>query len=126
MSPIKAIAGVHAPLTALTAPSAGQGDFAGVLRGVRGAEERQAARAAAGQLVASTFILPVLAELREDSFLTGPFAPDFGERQFQPLLDQQIADQVTRGANLPLVDVIVNQLLGAEAAPPAQENLHGR
>jgi Rod binding domain-containing protein len=74
--------------------------------------------------VASTFIMPVLAELREGSFLAGPFARGFAERQFQPLLDQQIADSVTRGANFPLVESIVERLMGHEAR--AVEGANGR
>ena len=111
MTAIDAIGRMTLPAEARPAPAAAGGDFASVLRGRR-AEDREAARAAAAQLVASTFIVPVLAEMREGSFLAGPFARGFAERQFQPLLDQQIADRVTSGANFPLVDAIVDQLLG--------------
>jgi Rod binding domain-containing protein len=127
MSAIDAIASlpaeVHGAMSAGAAP-AGEG-FAGILRG-QCAADREAARTAAAQLVSSTFIVPMLAEMREGSFLAGPFAQGFAERQFQPLLDQQIADRVTSGANFPLVEAIVDQLMGAEPKTPAPEGTNGR
>jgi Rod binding domain-containing protein len=126
MTGVPPIANLPSQIWSMTSPLAGKGDFQGILRGLSGAQERGAARVAAAQLVASTFIMPVLAELREGSFLAGPFARGFAERQFQPLLDQQIADQVTGGASLPLVDVIVSRLLGPEAAPPEKGDADGR
>jgi Rod binding domain-containing protein len=127
MSAIEAIASlpaeVHGAMSAGLAP-AGE-DFAGILRGQRAAD-REAARAAAAQLVSSTFIVPMLAEMREGSFLAGPFARGFAERQFQPLLDQQIADRVTSGANFPLVEAIVAKLMGAEPKTPAPGGTNGR
>lgn len=67
-------------------------------------------REAVEQLVASSLVLPSLAVLRESSMSAAPFAPGGAERRFGPLLDQELADQVTQGANFPLVDVIVNRL----------------
>ncbi len=127
MSAIGAIASlpaeVHGAMSA-GASAAGE-DFAGILRG-QCAADREAARAAAAQLVSSTFIVPMLAEMREGSFLAGPFARGFAERQFQPLLDQQIADRVTSGANFQLVEAIVDRLMGAEPKTPVPESTNGR
>ena len=71
-------------------------------------------RGAAEQLVASSLIQPILTQLRESLFAAGPFAPGMAEKQFSPLLDQHLADRIVRGANLPLVDVIVDRLGAAE------------
>ncbi len=127
MSAIEAIASLPAHVRgAAPGGAAGAGDdFAGLLRGQRAAD-REAARAAAAQLVSSTFIVPMLAEMREGSFLAGPFARGFAERQFQPLLDQQIADRVTSGANFALVEAIVDRLMGAEPKTAAPEGPDGR
>lgn len=126
MSAIGSIASLPPPVHGATpAGAVATGDdFAGILRGQRAAD-REAVRAAAAQLVSSTFIVPMLAEFREGSFLAGPFARGFAERQFQPLLDQQIADRVTSGANFPLVETIVEQLMGAEPKSPP-EGSNGR
>ncbi|MHC5003465.1 MAG: hypothetical protein ACYTJ0_10110 [Planctomycetota bacterium] len=70
-------------------------------------------RDAASQLVASAFVLPVLQSVREGPFNDGPLAPGAAERRFAPLLDQHLADRVTRGASFRLVDVIVQRLSGA-------------
>jgi hypothetical protein len=67
-------------------------------------------RTSVEQLVASSLVLPTLATLRESPMSTGPFAPGAAERRFGPLLDQEFADQVTSGANFPLVDAIVSKL----------------
>lgn len=75
-------------------------------------QDRQAVREAAAQLVASTFIMPVLQASHESPFLAAPFAPSFAEQRFQPLLDQQFADRLTSAARFPLIDVIVDRLMG--------------
>ena len=72
----------------------------------------KAAREAATQFVASAFILPVLASLRESSGADGPFAPGPAERRFGPLLDTHIADHVAEAARFPLVDTLVDRLIG--------------
>lgn len=87
--------------------------FARVLEHAAAGDDRQKLREAAGQLVSSGFIVPVLASLRESQFLEAPFAPNAAEKRFAPLLDQQIADRIVSAANFPLVDVIVDRLTGA-------------
>ena len=47
--------------------------------------------------------------MREHSQATGPFAPNISEKRFGPLMDQHIADRITKAANFPLVDVIVDR-----------------
>ncbi len=88
--------------------------FSQVLGNLAGSEDRAAVREAASQLVSSTFIMPVLQSLRESPFVGPPFEPGFAEQRFQPLLDEQVADRITGAANFPLVDVIVDRLLGPD------------
>ena len=78
-------------------------------------QQAEQAREAAQQMVASAFIMPGLAELRESPFLTGPFAPGAAERRFGPLLDQHVADGITASHRFPLTDQITEHLLSAEA-----------
>ena len=54
---------------------------------------------------------------RESSMAAGPFAPGDAERRFGPMLDQQLADRITRTARFPLIDRIEQQI--ADAARPA-------
>jgi hypothetical protein len=70
---------------------------------------------AAEQLVAGVLVLPVLDQLRESSQAAPPFAPGDAERRFGPLLDQALADRITRSANFPLVDRVREHLLGPDA-----------
>lgn len=67
-------------------------------------------RNAAEQLVASAFLVPMLAEVRDSSFGVGAFAPNIVEKRFGPMLDQQIADHVISAGRLGLVDAIVERL----------------
>lgn len=89
------------------------GDFAGAM---------QQAREAAVELVSSAFIVPILERLHESPFQVEPFAPNFAEKRFAPLLDEKIADRIVGSANFKLVDAIVERL-GARvtAARPTQE-----
>ncbi len=109
-----------------SAPSAGPTSFDSVVVGRREAvfstlldhasetQDREAVRQAAAQLVASTFIMPILQSMHDSPFVKPPFAPGFAEKQFQPLLDQQVADRLTSAARFPLIDVITDRLMGPE------------
>ena len=99
------------PLSAAGAAGAG-GEFGHSLALALGPDDREALRAAASQLVASTFVQPLLSRLRESPFLEGPFAPGLAEKQFAPLLDQHLADRIVQGGSFPLVDLIVERLAG--------------
>ncbi len=80
---------------------------------------RPAAREAATQLVASALLVPVLDALYERPLAEPPFAPTAAEKRFAPLLSQHLADRIIGAANFPLVDAILDRLLGPEA--PASE-----
>ena len=112
-----------APLTGPTSFNAivvgrGGAGFSAVLGRASADGDREIVRQAAAQLVASTFIMPVLQSMHDSPFLKPPFAPGFAEKQFQPLLDQQVADRLTSAARFPLIDVIVDRLMGPENPTP--------
>ena len=75
------------------------------------------ARDAAEQLVAITFVQPVLQQLRESDGAAPPFAPTQGERQFRALLDAELAREITSAAQFPLVDRLARDLLRLPPEP---------
>lgn len=85
----------------------------------------KAAEAAEG-LVATTFIEPILKQVRESNDAPPPFGPSNAEKQFSALLDTKLSDEIVHAANFPLVERITQQLLqnmpALEAAdqPPKQ------
>ena len=80
-------------------------------------DPRGAARTAAEQMVASLFVQPMLDMALESRMQAGgPFAPGEAEKSFGPLLNQRLADQIVRAADLPLVDVLVDRLAGPAPA----------
>ncbi len=95
-------------------PRSGE-SFSRVLGELTTGDDRAVVRKAAGQLVSSTFIMPLLRSLHESPFVASPFAPGFAEQRFQPLLDQQVADRITSAADFPLIDVITDRLLGPDS-----------
>lgn len=93
-------------------------DFASVLTtdergplGKRDTDPVTEARDTAERFIASALVAPVLKELRETSQAAEPFAPTQGERQFRSMLDAQVALNVVRGAQFPLVDRLAQDLL---------------
>ncbi len=112
------IASIEPPVytgpTSFEAIVAGRGNrtFNAVLNKAAQDQDREAVRQAAAQLVSSTFIMPVLQAMHDSPFLEPPFAPGYAEKRFQPLLDQQVADRLTNAARFPLIDVIVERLMG--------------
>ncbi len=105
---------------AIVAGRGGKG-FAALLGRASASQDREIVRQAAAQLVASTFIMPVLQSMHDSPFLKPPFAPGFAEKQFQPLLDQQVADRLTSAARFPLIDLITDRLMGPEKPPVATQ-----
>ena len=67
------------------------------------------ARTAAEQLVATTFIKPILAQVRESNNAPAPFGPTQAEKQFGSLLDNQLADEIAKAAQFPIVDRLVSE-----------------
>jgi len=72
--------------------------------------EARAQRAAEG-LVSTTFIEPILKQMRESNTAPPPFGPGQGEKQFSSLLDTKLADGIVHAANFPLVKRIAEEML---------------
>lgn len=79
-------------------------------------------RESAEKLVASTFVLPLLQQMRESPFETEMFAPGQGEKLFRQRLDTVLADRIAGSPGFPLVDTLVDRmkdLAGVRTAQPA-------
>lgn len=123
---LSSMSSVPETLANTTRAGGGSSLFRSVLERTRVDENMQTLRTAAEQLVSTAFIQPTLTIMREGSMGAGPFSPGIAERRFGPLLDQRLADQVTKGANFSLVDAIVNHLTRPRFAAPAviKESAH--
>ncbi|HYE03711.1 MAG TPA: hypothetical protein VD963_10815 [Phycisphaerales bacterium] len=100
-----------------------QQDFAGLLARAEPLRARgdapERARAAAEDLVAITFVQPLLKELRESNRAAPPFAPGPAEKQFRAFADAELARRIASASRFPLVDAVARRVLrGAEAPPP--------
>ena len=69
------------------------------------------ARQAAEGLVSTTFIEPILKQMRESNNTPPPFGPSRAEKQFASLLDTKLSDEMVKASNFPLVQRIADQLL---------------
>lgn len=67
------------------------------------------ARKAAEGLVATSFIKPILSQVRESNNAPPPFGPTSAEKQFGSLLDNELADEIARASQFPIVDRLVKQ-----------------
>lgn len=72
--------------------------------------DRDAARQAAEQFVATTFLQPILKELRAQNRAEAPFGPTEAEKTLGPLMDAQLADRMVRSHQFGLVDRIAADL----------------
>jgi Rod binding domain-containing protein len=90
-------------------------DFERALRAGGHGKEADEARRVAQQLVAETFIKPVLKQVRETRLIADRFAPGDAERRFGPLLDERIADRMTQREGFPLVDAVADHLMSITA-----------
>jgi Rod binding domain-containing protein len=75
------------------------------------------AREAAEGLVSTSFIKPILTQARESNKAPAPFGPTQAEKQFGSLLDNQLADEIVRASQFPLVDRMVEQFTRHLEAP---------
>ncbi len=96
----------------------GRESFALALQEEAQTHGRSAARQAATELVASALLVPVLDAMYERPLAEPPFAPTAAEKRFAPMLSQHLADRIIGAANFPLVDTILDRLLGPEAPAP--------
>lgn len=115
--------------------SASRSDFAAVLGRMgqgAGESDEQLARRSAENFVSMTLIQPLLKQLRSSTNAAPPFAPTDGEKQFQGLMDGELAQRIVRTAQFPLVDRIAHDIMersrsatgrtGAASATPLTEN----
>lgn len=107
-----------------------QETFARTLNRAReGAPEGREARAqeAAEELVAITFVQPILAQLRETNNAAAPFGPTPAEKQFGSLQDARLAQDIVRASRFPLVDRLARNMLNkSEAGAPTPVSQGGR
>ena len=68
------------------------------------------ARAAAEQFVATTFLMPVLKEIRAQNRAAPPFGPTQAEKSLGPLMDAMLADRMVKSHQFALVDRIAADL----------------
>lgn len=78
-------------------------------------ERFERAQKGAEQLVAATFIVPILQQLRESNNAAEPFGPGMYEKQMGPMIDAQIADRIVSAQNLPIVNALRDRMLGLTA-----------
>ena len=72
---------------------------------------QEKARMAAEGLVSTTFIEPILKQMRESNNTPPPFGPSRAEKQFASLLDTKLSDEIVKASNFPLIQRITDELL---------------
>lgn len=75
-------------------------------------KREQELRSAAEQLVATTFIMPLFSQLRNDPMASEMFHGGRGEKVFQQQLDQILSDRISTGAGFDLVDTVTDYFAG--------------
>lgn len=100
-------------------------DFASVLGKAQAKADEtpeEFARRSAESFVAIGLIQPLLQQLRESNHAAPPFAPTGGEKQFQGLMDAELAQRMVQRTNFPLVERITAKLLEKHNAKPAAQS----
>ncbi|MEN0019795.1 MAG: hypothetical protein AAF747_02810 [Planctomycetota bacterium] len=80
-------------------------------------------REAAEELVAVTFIEPILKQMRESSTAPPPWGPGPGEKKFRSLMDGQVARDLVQASDFPLVDRLARDLRGYAASDAARPRM---
>lgn len=75
-------------------------------------------RDAAERFVSLTLVEPILKQMRQSSQAAPPFGPAPGEVQFRALLDAEVARQVVRAGDFPLVERLARDLRARGGGPP--------
>lgn len=76
----------------------------------RTATREQEARLVAEQLVASTLVLPILSQARNDPFKSDLFHGGKGEEMFGSQLDTILAERITSSSRMPIVDAVYRSI----------------
>ncbi len=82
--------------------------------GVDADHERARLREASEQLVATAFVMPMLAKMRDSTLGSDRFHGGPAEDMFNQQLDTLLSEQIVRGSNLPIVDA-VEKFVAAQA-----------
>jgi hypothetical protein len=73
--------------------------------------DKQQIRESAQQLVSSSLVLPMLAQIRESSLKSDLFHGDFAEDAFGAQLDTQLADRMVAKSNFSIVEAIYQKMV---------------
>lgn len=76
----------------------------------RTATREQEAHLVAEQLVASTLVLPILSQARNDPFKSDMFHGGKGEEMFGSQLDTILAERITSSSRMPIVDAVYRSI----------------
>ena len=88
-----------------------------------GQSEEAQLREAAEKLVATTLIMPMFEQLRNDPLATNLFHGGRGETIFQQQMDQVLSDRIAGATRFDLVDSVYKQL--SAAVKGGSVNTHG-
>lgn len=88
-----------------------------------GQSEEEQLREAAEKLVATTLIMPMFEQLRNDPLATNMFHGGRGEKIFQQQMDQVLSDRIAGATRFDLVDSVYKQL--SSAIKSEALNTHG-
>ena len=88
--------------------------------------ERARLREASEQLVATAFVMPMLAKMRDSTLGSDMFHGGQAEDMFNQQLDTLLSEEIVRGSNLPIVDA-VEKFIAARAGldEPAEKVRQG-
>lgn len=76
----------------------------------QGTPRSQQLREAAGQLVATAFLQPLMAQMRSSAFNTDLFGGGFAQDAMQEKLDTALIDELAASERFPLTDALVRRL----------------
>ena len=96
-------------------------DWLGVVGGA--SKDPETARRAAEQFVAQALVRPVLAQMRSTSMAAAPFAPGPYEKQFGPMVDNVVAENIVKSKQFGIVDAVARAMTRDKAS--AIGGIHG-
>src|SRR5690606_32577845 len=86
-------------------------------------------RGAAEEFVATSLLMPMMTQMRDDPFKSELFHGGFGEDAFLQQFDQLIADRMSTRMSMPIVDAIYQQFAkptdGIRGLPGEGVDVHG-
>ncbi len=130
---VQLINNTTAAATLVREPERVGGEFASVLKGQQSGsaakekyelseEESKTIRTAAEQLVATTFINPMLAKMRDDPFKSDLFHGGRGEEIFGQQLDTMYSDRIVSSTDFAIVDAVYDRIARSAATNHRQES----